>query len=230
MPDAFDALMHFFVFDVLESQSCLFLLLWGGVCVLSPLVKTKLGANTGGCLLFIFYSCRGVYNFLVNVYTANLVFSSSSWVVPRFSTQFWNIWIAGPTATPLSTHPRLYHPTLCAAVHVKLSSINHSIQLSHSRMNIHTFDDPCSDWSSCILVPHFIHAHTLPCGSLSTGGLFRVISFPRPAGNAGKCVISLLLLSINDLINITLYYSTIAAMHLNLNHQNKSKRLYSIIW
>ena len=52
-----------------------------------------------------------------------------------------------------------------------------------------------------------------------------VISFPRPTG---KCVIPFLLLSINDLINITLYHSTIAVPRLNC--QNKSQQIKTIVF
>lgn len=161
------------------------------------------------------------------MYTANLVFSSSSWAVPRFSTQFWIIWIARPTDTPSTYVSSIQHYVqLCTPTYPSIINSTTLVWTS-THLTIHTVIEP----------PVFLYhtssmhnAHPLPCGSLSTGGGFHVISFPRPAGNAGKCVISLLLLSINDLINITLYYSTIAAMHLNVNHQNKSKRLYSIIW
>ena len=91
-------------------------------------------------------------------------------------------------------------------------------------MNIHTsFGNPCSDWSSCILVPHFIHEHALTHAAACRRGV-HVISFPRPAG---KCVISFLLLSSNDLINITLYHSTITVPR--LNRQNKSQHIKTIV-
>ena len=114
--------------------------------------------------------------------------------------KYLNCWVNGHTTVYVPTSISSNTMCMCSSARQLIlhQSFNSTIALS--------YEHPHSIWQSMQWLVLLYSCAALHPWTRATAacrrGVHDVISFPRPAG---KCVISFLLLSINDLINITLY-------------------------